>query len=148
MKSVFTNNEIYAHWGKQDHGRNGSHSMSFQDDMAFSYAAPIGRFAGEGRVLLSLTYFSNTTTSHQLALRKATRHLDQIYAYLIGGKYTDIPHTRNKDYWEGIRTCALETLAKHPRRHKTLEEELRRVSEQYNDYNEFFDIGWDVMPCT
>lgn len=76
MKTVFNNSELFHIFASesQTEGRNGSGSMSFHSNRAYSYAAVIGqRVISEGKTTYVLTTrrHSVTTTDHQCRLRRA-----------------------------------------------------------------------------
>lgn len=78
MRNVLKANEVYHFFANktQPSGRCGN--ISFALPNAYSYSAVIGKHFAQG-VALSNTNYSNTTSSHQSALRYACNHFARVY---------------------------------------------------------------------
>lgn len=121
MKTVFRSSEIAHIWAHQraEHGRAPS-AMSFRGNDFMSYLTPIARlYPEQNAVVLATRRYSNTTTSHQTAVRRAIPgNLTVLRVDELPGYNTDPRHlvTTLLQTAEQYKASAEVTQREHPRR--------------------------------
>ena len=157
MRHVFSSREVFHKWahGSQSNARNAQGNMSFQGELAYSYAEPIARriVRRDGTIVFLFRdkSFSNTTSKHQSHARRSVpgnpfcfdvAHVGGVSSWESDYRSGDkLDHKRNlRHYAETIATMAGElSRSRHyiDGRYRRLE----RYIEQANRYAALFKLA-------
>lgn len=145
MKRVLTASEVAHTWAHQlqSDARTAQNNFYFNGDTIYSYGShfPIAKILPDGKVLMTLRTYSNTTTKQVGLVRSAVSHMEKLYCYDINSNYTqgNYEHQRNIARWvaniEGNVT-KLQTARKPEKYIDAIKAEIA----QLNAYTSYFNV--------
>jgi hypothetical protein len=142
MKKVFNNSELAHKFAEQTQyeGRNSNGSFFFDNCTIYSYGRhfPIAKVytnqRGVEALLFTFRTYSNTTSKQISITKAATRQYKRVYCY-----NPEMSHTDNFKAWLNLAEIQAEKLLK-AKKPEIYISELGRLSNQANEYADFFDI--------
>lgn len=141
--------ECIHHWAHQvehkSHIQAQCGNVWYDGPVLYSYREPIARFLENNIVLISNTYFSNTTRQHQSKARQSVPpSWQEVYAPHIG--WSGPPHEENRRIWTEQAKRRLSDFKLHPRR-KSLLREFEAIRQSYVQYSHALALDWpDLIP--